>query len=180
MEENKAVDDRDSGNKKKKKFSLSKKNIQLIVAAVLGLIVVLIFLSTLGVWGNKESASSSASADETAKQLEYILSQIDGAGKVKVVVTFKDSGSTVYSRDTEKKTETTTGGGENKEVISEKDSVVLVGGKPLVERVLLPEVMGVVIVAEGGGNATVRLNLIRAAETLLDINGDLIKVFQMN
>lgn len=179
MEENKAVDDRDSGNKKKKKFSLSKKNIQLIVAAVLGLIVVLIFLSTLGVWGNKESASS-ASADETAKQLEYILSQIDGAGKVKVVVTFKDSGSTVYSRDTEKKTETTTGGGENKEVISEKDSVVLVGGKPLVERVLLPEVMGVVIVAEGGGNATVRLNLIRAAETLLDINGDLIKVFQMN
>ena len=56
-------------------------------------------------------------------------------------------------------------------------SPVLSGGEPIVLEECLPAVTGVLIVAEGADDLSVRFNLLEAAASVLDINQSLIKVY---
>ena len=74
-----------------------------------------------------------------------ILSQIEGAGRVSVMITY------------------------------EKNDYAAEASAEAGE----PKIKGVIIVAEGAQDVAVRLNLIRAAQTVLDIKSDTIEVFVM-
>lgn len=104
---------------------------------------------------------------ELENRLGTILSQIDGAGKVEVMLVGHNSGSVSVEKD---------GSGENSK------TVVLSGqggSEALIREENYPSVRGVVIVAEGAGNDKVRSELASAAATALGIGMHRVGVYKM-
>jgi stage III sporulation protein AG len=100
-------------------------------------------------------------------ELERTLSEIEGAGKTSVMITFSDKGKIYPLTD---KSET----GQN---INEK--TVSVSGKVAVLKEAYPSVRGVVVIAKGGGNELVKENIINAVSALTGAPFHQIKVFKM-
>lgn len=106
---------------------------------------------------------------ETEKKLALTLSKIKGAGRVEVMLTVDSSEEYVYaeeidcdySKDGEKVSEKR----ENTFVATEEN-----GEKgALVKRVKNPQVTGVVIICDGGGDARICENIYKAASAALGI-----------
>ena len=74
---------------------------------------------------------------------------------------------------TEKKVTT-----ENGEIITE-EYPVLVSGKPIVLSEIYPEICGVIIIAKGASDIKVKVALMCAAQTFLDIESDKIEILTM-
>ena len=137
------------------------------VAVVLLLAVVVaavLFCAVRG--GGEETPSSQEYADVLGGRLASILSQIEGAGEVDVLVTVESDGEKVIA------TETT---------VEEDGTVVTVpvfsGGEVVVLEEKNPAITGVLIVAEGANNLDVRFSLLEAAASVLNINQSIIKVY---
>lgn len=114
------------------------------------------------------------------EELASILSQIEGAGRVEVSLTLSSDGVKTYAANVrEEKKDYAEESGGSKKVTNEtnvsQDIAVNSGGALLVEH-KNPEVVGVLVVAEGAGNSKVRENLTYAAATLLDIPVHKVKV----
>ncbi|MBO8159204.1 hypothetical protein [Thermosyntropha sp.] len=117
---------------------------------------------------------------EMANELESILSQIEGAGKVSVSLTLSSDGINTYAANVreEKRNQEETSKGSKKvtnETNISRDVAVNSGNALLIEH-KNPEVIGVLIVADGAGNPEVRENLTYAASTLLDIPAHKVRV----
>ena len=117
-----------------------------------------------------------SSTADTEKQLEELLSLTEGAGKVRVMITYKNNGSLVLAENRSRE--------ESREDSStdyiEENSIVLDGEeRPFVLSEGSPEIEGVLIVAEGGENVEVKNGLIRAAEALLGVETHKIEVLKM-
>ena len=56
---------------------------------------------------------------------------------------------------------------------------VFSGGEPVILEELMPEITGVLIVAEGADDLGVRFDLIEASASVLNINQSIIKVYTM-
>lgn len=141
---------------------------------------------------SKPAESTEAKDDYEQKmeiKLEDTLSKIEGAGKVNVMITLEDSGESVVEKDTEKETsdlnETDSAGGNRTEkstrtthaaVYSEQNSEKT----PFVEKKMTPKIAGVLVVAEGGENTTVKQNISEAVMALFQIDVNRIKVVKMN
>lgn len=125
---------------------------------------------------------------ETA--LEEILSSMDGAGKVKVMLTIETSGEMVLEKDVVKHREGTTevdsaGGSRNTTDISQEEVTVFTdvqdgGEKPYVKQVHAPVIQGILVAAEGGADQTVAKNITEAIQALFGIDAHKIKVVKMN
>lgn len=133
------------------------------------------------------AASEAAAADpgeeyrlRTEKQLADLLSQIDGAGRVRVMLTLKTGPAAVYQTD---RTESLTREGEKENRSSEERTVIFDRGsaydEPAVVSTAYPVFQGALIVAEGGADPTVRLQLTGAAAALLGLGADQITVVKM-
>ncbi|SHM51586.1 stage III sporulation protein AG [Caldanaerovirga acetigignens] len=112
------------------------------------------------------------------KRLEQILSQIEGAGRVKVMVTLESEGyvePAYNSIDNKRVTEEndSEGGVRSITEIQANKQVVLLnkGGKeePLLVKKIEPTVKGVLIVAEGGNSSQIVDRITKATSTLLGI-----------
>lgn len=151
----------------------SKKSKELIIAGALCLIVVVIVAST--VFGNK-TESNVTDYSEYSKtmetRLENALKDVDGVGKISVIVTVKSGMTTVIAE--EKETVVTDG----KTVTT--SSPVLVSGKPIVLKEEYPEVSGVVIICKGADNISVKVQLIEITEVLFGIDCNSIKIVKGN
>jgi len=124
---------------------------------------------------------------ETEEKLKSILSKIKGAGEVDVMITFVSSNEAVPAVDVTTSQNTTQekdkeGGTRNINETNKENSIVYEESqgvkKPFVVKEILPKVKGVVIVAEGAGDAEVRSNLTKAAQALLEVSAHKIQVFQ--
>lgn len=124
------------------------------------------------------------------QRLVRTLGQVEGVGKVEVMLTKKSSGEKIVEKDipvTDKDTqEKDSGGGERstkentagEETVYEKDEN---GNQiPYVIEELEPEISGVLVVAEGGGDSVVIKNITDAVMSLFDIEAHKIKVMKMN
>lgn len=137
----------------------------------------------------KNSISEDNQEKEIEKKMETVFSQVDGAGKVEVMVTLDSDGENIVEKDTPQTRESTsesdsTGGTRTILNLSETESTVYStndsGGQiPYVSKTIKPSIRGVVIVAQGGGNAVVAKNLTEAAEALFQIESHKIKVMKM-
>jgi len=117
--------------------------------------------------------SGSSIEGKMVTDLEGILSQIDGAGKVKVSISLASQGSKTYASNLRnEKRESKEGAGANSKQTREEtvvhDLAVTSGNHLLIEE-KSPEVTGVLVVADGAGNSRVRENLTQAVATLLNI-----------
>ena len=151
----------------------------------------------------KQKEVSLHTADETAAEeemlsyavyletaLEEVLSSMEGAGKVKVLITMESSKEAVLEKDIGKQRSGTTevdsaGGSRNTTDISEQEETVYTEGQssiqiPYVKRIDAPKVQGVLVAAEGGQNTKVVKNITEAIQALFGIEAHKIKIVKMN
>ncbi len=163
------------------------KHLDIVVAvAVVGL--ALIF--GLSAFGNDANTTTSVEKVDYASLEDRVcgvLSQIKGAGNVKVMINFADSGeiitATTSNSSTDKTTDTSSSGDRTTESKTDSTSPVIIkqDGKdtPLIVKEIAPKVLGVVVVAEGANNVGVRINLLQAVQTLLRVDADKVEIFTM-
>lgn len=138
---------------------------------------------------SKENNTMEASKDEIERKLEDILEKIDGAGDVKVMITYQDSGTQVVEKDKNtsenslEESDSTGGVRSTKEqqlqettVYEEADA----GNTPFVSKELLPKVEGILIVASGGDNQKVKQNISEAVLALFQVEAHRIKIVKMS
>lgn len=131
---------------------------------------------------NGQQETFSVSAMEA--QLAQVLSQVKGVGAVTVQITVYDLGRKEYARDlqrTERNSNDTSGDSRQQTTeVQESQTIVQqsgsqAGGALLVEETM-PEICGVLIVAEGAEQARVQEQLLQAASTVLQISTEQIMV----
>lgn len=106
------------------------------------------------------------------EKIEDLLSKAEGVGKVQVMVTLKNAGEIILKSDVK-----TNGDTKEETVIYEKGS----NGSltPFVTDRIVPQVSGVLIIAEGADNARIIADIIEAVEAVLGIGSNKIKVMKM-
>jgi stage III sporulation protein AG len=138
--------------------------------------MILIYISTFGGSGASTTNSLTAAEDnfvrEMEKKLVSTLSQVKDAGRVSVMVTAVGSATLeiAYNIDEKTVTQSGAGGGSNTTTTIIKTPVIINGkngSQPLVLFEIKPKLKGVVVVATGGGNPSVRLSLLRAVQALV-------------
>ena len=133
------------------------------------------------------AAAASGAGDMEAK-LKNILSQVEGAGKVEVMITYSAGKENIPAYDTQKSENSTdekdSGGGTRKITQSSSDSAVVFksganGEKtPLILKEIEPVVKGVLIVADGAASPQVCDRINKAVQVLLDIPVHRIQVIE--
>lgn len=117
-----------------------------------------------------------------SQELADILTQIDGAGQVETWVTVAESEEKIFSmegsQDTTRLQEADSVGGTRQEETNSREQSVVSDreGEPYVVKTMHPKVEGVLVVAEGAGNSTVKKNISEAVEVLFGIDAHRIKV----
>ena len=110
------------------------------------------------------------------KQLEdklvSILSEVKGAGTVTVALTFEQGAEYVYAEENNEKQST--------DQSETSTSLAQINDSPVLIKQRLPEVKGVVIVAEGAGDALVKERLYEAAKSLLGLSTSQIAIIEGN
>jgi len=111
-----------------------------------------------------------------------------GFGNVKVLITYSQI-STVVAMYNEKQNisnteETDTEGGTrviestdiDKEIVFKEENGE---NKPITETIMMPKIEGAIIIAEGGGNATVKTNIVQAVSAVTGLATYKVQVFKM-
>ena len=174
--------DQMNADKLKRYLSRLKKNKYVLLLIAAGAVLLLMSSGGSKKTEVKETAGlteTEFSVNELEKKLESALSGIDGAGKVRVVLTVKSSTEQVLAEDREYSTRITADGTESEESV--KVVVTDRGGdeSPVTVRYIYPEFQGALIIAEGADDAAVRLALTRAVAGLTDLGSDRITVTKM-
>lgn len=162
------------------------KHIEIIIVVIFILILLLICFSGNGVFGFLKTKSTVSETQSSATyintteyvssvetKLENLLSMIKDAGNVKVMVSIDSSVELKFATD-----EVITTNGQKTETET-KIILVEVNGKkqPVIVSEKLPNVTGVVVVSSGASNTKVKLDIINAIQTLLNIDSSQIQIF---
>lgn len=198
MNERKAADEGKAFWKKR----LTKEN--MAVVALLGLLLMVIAIPTgrkeeedggmlpaaeAGVTGRDEDTEEEDYVRNLEARLEELLASMDGVGHVKVMVTLQASREQVVEKDIPSEMDTmkeTDSAGGTRETVSssQQESTIYTvdpaGNKvPYVIKIREPEVEGVTVVAQGGGDVTVQKNITEVIQALFDIEAHKIRVVKM-
>lgn len=139
----------------------------------------------------QEETSLSGSSDDEAyvrrleRRLEDALVQVQGVGKVSVMITLSASSEKIVEKDREISSETT---GENESGSSQRsssfESSVYTGNgsneTPYITKELSPAIEGVLVIADGGDDAVVIENITEAVQALFPVDTHRIKVMKRN
>lgn len=131
------------------------------------LLILLVGLFLLLLPGKSEPTARASPAQENSaeteqRQLESILEQIDGVGTASVLLAYRASEETEYLTDDDGTVIVSSGGGTQ---------------SALVCRTLEPQFRGAVVVCTGGGNATVKLQVVEAVSKYTGLGAAEISVF---
>ena len=117
---------------------------------------------------------------EMERELAALLSQVEGAGRVKVMLSLKTGPASQYQTD---RSVSTSRDGEKESESSEERTVMIGRGsaydEPAVVSTAYPVFQGALIVAEGGADPSVRYQLSAAVAALLGLGVDQITVVKM-
>lgn len=146
--------------KEKKNLKDLFKKIKIEYIAVAALIVVVALIASSSFSFSKSDSTDaqnvSSYVTELEKKLSKSLSEVKGAGKVEVIISVESGFKSVYKEST--------------------DGLVLVNGKPVVVTEGYPAITGVIIVAEGANNLSVKISLLSAARIFLNVGEEKIKI----
>ncbi len=138
---------------------------------------------------SKENNTMEASKDEIERKLEDILEKIDGAGDVKVMITYQDSGTQVVEKDKNtsenslEESDSTGGVRSTKEQQLQESTVYEeadAGNTPFVSKELLPKVEGILIVSSGGDKQKVKQIISEAVLAFFHVEAHRIKIVKMS
>ena len=148
------------------------------VLLILALGVILMLLPE----SDTEDPSPVAATEETTAQLstqealEDILSQIDGAGKVRVLLTVAEGEHTHYQTDQQSSS------GADSNSLKLETVIVTTGDKSqqgLIQQIDPPVYLGAVVVCQGADSAAVRLAITEAVADATGLTTDKITVLKM-
>ena len=146
--------------KEKKNLKDLFKKIKIEYIAVAALIVVVALIASSSFSFSKSDSTDaqnvSSYVTELEKKLSKSLSEVKGAGRVEVIISVESGFKSVYKESA--------------------DGLVLVNGKPVVVTEGYPAITGVIIVAEGANNLSVKISLLSAARIFLNIGEEKIKI----
>ncbi len=150
----------------------SNKKTQIAIILILSVVLLLFFnLSYKTDNANIKVDNVNEYVSRLEEKLSKTLSQVEGAGRVSVIINVESGMQTILANKTivnesanGKETETTP---------------IIVNGKTVVLKELYPEITGVLIVAEGASNISVRSKLQQATISLLDIDLNQIEILKM-
>ena len=160
-----------NGDIKKIKKPLIKKEYILIFFLTALAIVIFLSGSNLNLFSKKTETVSDNYVKNLEQDLENLISAVNGAGKVKVLITVDGSSEEIVLKDVVSTLENG-----NK---TTKETIVLIGGKPYVTKTVNPKIIGVVIVAEGADDLSVRLSISEIVTTTLNVNGESVRIIKM-
>lgn len=178
MENNNIVDKR---GKKSKKIEavLKNKKFQIIFAAVVLFVVVVAYIGFVNVSG-KDKQVTLSDGKELQSQVQDVLGKIKGVGNVKVLIVYDGGEQIEIAHKTDKRTDRVEDEGRVTETIEETSTPIFTNGnEPLIIGTKRANIDGVVVVAQGGDNPKVRVEIMQALSTLLKIDFNCIKVFDM-
>ena len=141
-----------------------------------------------GAKGTAAGRDPQAYAAYLEERLEEVLSQMEGVGEVEVMVTVADAGETVVEKDQTGQTTVTeesdsAGGSRTVSDSRTQEQTVYVENAqeswPFVQKEKLPNITGVVVVAEGAGNPSVISEISDSVMALLPVEVHRIKVVKM-
>lgn len=126
--------------------------------------------------GNQDEAVPETVEPDTqvdiATQLEQILSQIDGAGKVQVMLSPATGEETYYQTDDDRGADS-----------DRSDTVIITDAdraqQGLVRKIDPPTYLGAIVVCQGADRATVRLAIVEAVSHVTGLGTDRISVLKM-
>lgn len=172
---------------KLKGLSAKKKTQYLAVIIIIAVILTIYFSTFLDSTPQTEQPQSLAEVENTTELLEQkvksALSKVDGAGKVEVVINFASTPELVPALAEDVQTSSSNEENKSSQTKSERTDIAAVQGGDtgaLIIKENQPEVRGVIVVAEGAGDIGVRVSLLNAVTTLLDVDPGQVEVLKMD
>lgn len=171
----------------------SKRFVENAVIFLILLVIVIIVINSLYGKEEKEEVVATnhlvvdqAEPEGLETKLSKILSMIEGAGKVNVMISYLSTEEQVPLYDWKENTTVTEekdkeGGTRKTEQTSNEQSVIYEESNnqrtPVIKQTKMPEIIGVIVVAEGANNIKVKDNLIKAVEATVNVAAHRIQVF---
>lgn len=142
-----------------------------------------------GAEDTESSYADSVYVEQLEARLSETLSYMDGVGEVRVMITLQDEGTQVIEKDVPVSRSTTTetdseGGSRNINEYESAESTIYATDRsgtkiPYVISRTKPEIEGVIVVAQGGGDARIAANITEAIQALFGLEAHKIKVVKM-
>jgi len=154
------------------------KHIELILAGIaIAVMLAIYFSANVSIGGGTRNTNANSNPtpenflERIERQLNEAFSLIDGAGETRVIINWESGIEQVIAYIVS----------ENQNGSSSAPQIITGGGQqgPIVLKEIYPRAIGVIIVTQGGDNVMLRLAMINAVSTLLDITPDRIQVMTM-
>ncbi|MBO5143307.1 MAG: stage III sporulation protein AG [Clostridia bacterium] len=179
----------------KDKIVGNKKIIENMVLFLVLFIIVIVVINSLE---NKESntiisntnveqiVEHKGKVETLEEKMANILSLINGAGKVDVLITYSSGSEQIPMYNTKQNTiiteESDKAGGTRKteEVSNEQNIIFNENGNvktPVLKQTINPQIVGVLVVADGAENINIKENIINAVKAALDVPSHRVQVF---
>ncbi len=165
---------------------------QILIGLLAGLLLLIIALPHDRETSEEQESSQTVQSEtrepeDTAAQLERklqkILEQVQGVGKVQVMITVKSSGKKTVEKD-RSISEDGSGGEDGQSKRTEESTVYQRDSQgneiPFVTEEASPVIEGVLVAAQGGDNLSVVENISEAAMVLFGVEAHKIKVMKLN
>ncbi len=158
-------------------------------------IIVIIVINTLFASEKNDTTASvsnvlenvpKSSGNSLEEKLEEILSMIDGSGKVNVMVSYQNGIEQIPMYDEKISTtiteETDSSGGTRKTSQTSNEHSIIFEEKSntkaaVIKQTVMPEVIGVIVVADGANDVKVKENILKAVEATVDVPSHKIQIF---
>ncbi|MBE5962669.1 MAG: stage III sporulation protein AG [Lachnospiraceae bacterium] len=124
------------------------------------------------------------------KKLKKLLEKIDGVGEAEVMITLKSSKELVvlkdepYTQESLNEVDDQGGSRTSSSATNDEETILVDNGngntEPFVVKELAAQIEGVVVIAKGGGDGEVALNIVSAVEVLFGIPAHKVKVLEMS
>lgn len=133
---------------------------------------------------NDSAEYSAFAVEEMEKRLSEALGRIEGAGRVKVLLTLKADMEVLYLEDVDEKSHTEWEDGQASAQDRESKGKTVLAGQPggsgpVMTGRIYPVYQGALIVCEGAGNAQLQLRIKEAVSALTGLSGSAITVTKM-
>lgn len=169
------------------KLPKNKISIIIVAAGIIG--IVLIFLSDI-IHVSPSSKQNTSSQDSSgnyetkiSKRLESIIGQINGVGRVQVMVTIESGVENIYEKDKKESSQSQGGANSQTQVSIESSHVILNGSsgnqQALLTKQIQPVIQGVVVVCDGGADPDVQEAVTDTVSTALGIATNHISISRM-
>ena len=124
----------------------------------------------------EQTAAAAETEESLETRLEAVLSQVEGAGQVRVLLTLDTGTAYEYQTDVETKTDSDGAEESRKTVLASAGSGT---DSPVTVRTTYPVYRGALVVCEGADSAAVRLSIVQAVSSLTGLGSDKITVIKM-